>query len=236
MTRTRRRWPSAMHGHGREFANFAFVSIGTGIGMGLVIDGKLHRGVHGAPPARSPTWPISGGEGTDEQDARRRAATWRRLTQHRRSSGRPGAPGIARPVSARLVFTAAAWGGNARAAAVVADEARLVARAICAIIAFVDPELVVLDGGIGQAPGFAARGHRPAAPAGSGAARGYGSAPWAATRSSTGAWHPGADLAWTQLTALLLLSLLFRRGARCGQASRWRSPLARRCRFPSRRR
>jgi predicted NBD/HSP70 family sugar kinase len=39
--------------------------------------------------------------------------------------------------------------------AVVAAEAMLVAKAICAVVAVLDPELVVLGGGIGQAPGFA---------------------------------------------------------------------------------
>ena len=37
-----------VHGHGREVDSFAFLSVGTGIGMGLVIGGKLHRGAHGA--------------------------------------------------------------------------------------------------------------------------------------------------------------------------------------------
>jgi predicted NBD/HSP70 family sugar kinase len=39
--------------------------------------------------------------------------------------------------------------------AVVAEEARLVAKTICAVITVVDPDLVVLGGGIGRAPGFA---------------------------------------------------------------------------------
>ena len=38
----------------------------------------------------------------------------------------------------------------------VAEEARLVACAICCVIAVADPQLIVLGGGIGQAPGFAA--------------------------------------------------------------------------------
>ena len=42
----------------------------------------------------------------------------------------------------------------AGAAAVVAEEALLVAKAVCTVITVVDPELVVLGGGIGQAPGF----------------------------------------------------------------------------------
>jgi predicted NBD/HSP70 family sugar kinase len=52
------------------------------------------------------------------------------------------------------VFAAAA-SGDQRALAVVAEEARLVAKTICAIITVVDPELIVLGGGIGRAPGFA---------------------------------------------------------------------------------
>jgi predicted NBD/HSP70 family sugar kinase len=57
-------------------------------------------------------------------------------------------------VSARRVVQAAK-AGDERAAAVVADEAELIARAVCAIVTVIDPELVVLGGGIGQAPGFA---------------------------------------------------------------------------------
>jgi predicted NBD/HSP70 family sugar kinase len=37
---------------------------------------------------------------------------------------------------------------------IVAEEALLVAKAVCTIVTVVDPELVVLGGGIGQAPGF----------------------------------------------------------------------------------
>jgi len=37
----------------------------------------------------------------------------------------------------------------------VAEEARLVAKTICAVITVVDPDLIVLGGGIGRAPGFA---------------------------------------------------------------------------------
>jgi DNA-binding transcriptional ArsR family regulator len=59
------------HGHGRDFASFAFVWIGTGIGLGLVLDGRLHRGAHGAA-GEIAYMPISEGAGADEQDARRR--------------------------------------------------------------------------------------------------------------------------------------------------------------------
>jgi predicted NBD/HSP70 family sugar kinase len=58
-----------------------------------------------------------------------------------------------RSMSARAVFAAAA-GGDERAERVVADEAILVAKAICSVVAVTDPVLVVLGGGIGQATGF----------------------------------------------------------------------------------
>lgn len=139
------------HGHGREFASFALVSIGTGIGMGLILNGQLHRGAHGVA-GEIAFLPIA--DGAADSEARRRgtleaASSAAAIVRAARQAG-------LRAVSARQVFAAAA-AGDERAAAVVAAEARLVAKAICSIITVVDPGLVVLGGGIGQAPGFAAR-------------------------------------------------------------------------------
>jgi predicted NBD/HSP70 family sugar kinase len=139
-------------GHGRRVGTFCFVSVGTGVGMGLVIDGKLHRGAHGAA-GEVAFLPISGDSGGDAREARRRgafeaAAAAAAVVRAARRAGLRGA------VSARRVFAAAA-GGDARAASVVDSEARLLARAVASIVAVVDPELVVLGGGIGRAPGFA---------------------------------------------------------------------------------
>jgi predicted NBD/HSP70 family sugar kinase len=139
------------HGHGREIDSFAFLSVGTGIGMGLVLDGKLRRGAHGAA-GEVGYLPIGSGESTDAKDARKRgsleaAASAAGIVRAARRAGFRG------PVSARRVF-AAARGGDERAAKVVAEEALLIAKAICAVIAVVDPELIVLGGGIGQSAGF----------------------------------------------------------------------------------
>ena len=138
------------HGYGRDCESFAFVHIGTGIGMGLVLGGGLHRGVHGVA-GEIAFMPLSE---DDSDDARRRgpleaAAAAAGIVRAARKAGMRG------PVSARSVFAAAAK-GDERAKAVVAEEARLVARAICTVITVVDPGLIVLGGGIGQAPGFAA--------------------------------------------------------------------------------
>ena len=139
-------------GHGRDVDHFAFVHIGTGIGMGLILGGQLLRGAHGVA-GEIAFLPMSGGMGADEHEARKRgtleaAASASGVVRAARRGGMRG------PVSARRVF-AAAEGGDERAAAVVAEEARLVARAVCAVITVVDPDLIVLGGGIGRAPGFA---------------------------------------------------------------------------------
>jgi predicted NBD/HSP70 family sugar kinase len=139
------------HGHGRDVDTFAFVSVGTGVGMGLVVDGALHRGAHGAA-GEIGFMPIADGLGGDPRDARRRgslesAASAAAVVRAARRSGMRGV------VTARRVF-AAAHSGDEVARAAVADEARVVAKAVCAIVTVVDPPLVVLGGGIGQAPGF----------------------------------------------------------------------------------
>jgi predicted NBD/HSP70 family sugar kinase len=187
------------HGHGRQVRTFAFVWIGTGIGMGLMIEGNLHRGVHGVA-GEIAYMPISAGQGSDPEDARRRgtleaAGSAAAVVRAARRTGMRGS------VSARRVFEAAA-AGDERATAVVADEAALVARAVCAIVTVVDPELVVFGGGIGQAPGFAAavatelRKLAPVMPEVRVSALGTEAV-------VDGCLASGAELAWQRLTALL---------------------------------
>jgi predicted NBD/HSP70 family sugar kinase len=160
------------HGHGRCVDSFAFVHIGTGIGMGLVLGGRLHRGVHGVageiafmPLGDTRPFPAAAdvdaagpdaGADVDPEEARRRGTleTAAAADGIVRAARRAGMGGPGGPVTARSVFEAAA-DGDPRAAAVVTAEARLVASAICCVITVIDPSLIVLGGGIGQAPGFA---------------------------------------------------------------------------------
>jgi predicted NBD/HSP70 family sugar kinase len=141
------------HGHGRDVPDFAFVSIGTGIGLGLVIGGQLHRGAHGAA-GEIGFLPLPSGHPGDARDARRRgpfeaAASAAGIVRSARRAGLRGR------LTARSVF-AAAETGDPRAGTVVATEAQLIARALCTVVAVADPELVVLGGGVGQAAGFLA--------------------------------------------------------------------------------
>ncbi len=187
------------HGHGQDADSFAFVSVGSGIGMGLVVRGQLHRGRHGVA-GEIAYLPISGGQGTDPEDARRRgpleaAASAPAVVRAARRAGMRG------QVSARRVFEAAA-GGDPRAAAVVAEEAELVARVLCCVVTIVDPALIVLGGGVGQAPGFAAavtgelERIAPVMPEVRVSALGSDAV-------VHGCLAEGAELAWRQLTAQL---------------------------------
>jgi predicted NBD/HSP70 family sugar kinase len=184
------------HGHGQEVDSFAFVSVGTGIGMGLVIGGQLFRGAHGVA-GEIAYMPLTGGHGADPADARKRgvfeaAASAPAVVRAARRAGMRG------QVSARRVFTAAAR-GDERAAAVVAEEAALLARVLCAVVTVVDPELIVLGGGVGQAPGFATavtrelRSIAPVMPEVRVSALGTDAV-------VDGCLAAAAELAWTQLT------------------------------------
>jgi predicted NBD/HSP70 family sugar kinase len=133
------------HGLGKGVDDFVFLHVGTGVGAGIVVNGELFRGATGAagevgylPLADTPI----------DRDLRRRGAL-------DTSAGATGVVATARalgmrpPLSAKKVF-AAARRGDRTAGEVVAREARLIALAIGAIVPIVDPELVILGGGIGS--------------------------------------------------------------------------------------
>jgi predicted NBD/HSP70 family sugar kinase len=186
-------------GHGRDADHFAFVHIGTGIGMGLVLGGQLLRGAHGVA-GEIAFMPLSGGAGADETEARKRgtleaAASAAGVVRAARRGGMRG------PVSARRVFEAAT-GGDRLAVTVVAEEARLIAKTICAVVTVVDPDLIVLGGGIGRAPGFAEavatelEGITPVMPVIKVSALGTDAV-------VDGCLAAGTELAWGQVTSVL---------------------------------
>ncbi|MBV8647315.1 ROK family transcriptional regulator [Paludibacterium sp.] len=134
-------------GAGREVENFVFMSIGTGVGLGIVAEGKLHRGAGGfaGEIAMLPPAPDSGTlppVGAPHRGLYETCADARAIVAHAHQLGLPFA-------SAEAVF-AAADDGDARAVECVAEEARQIAWALKAIIPILDPALVVFGGGIGR--------------------------------------------------------------------------------------
>lgn len=129
-------------GLGRGVADFAFVAVGTGIGMGLVSGGRLVRGATGAA-GEIGHLPF----GVDPLDpaAHRRGPLEEVVAGDALAARDPGA------VSAREVFARAADGVPVAEAA-LDEEARWLARALVAVRAVADPALIVLGGGIGSRP------------------------------------------------------------------------------------
>lgn len=129
-------------GHGREASTFAYVWIGTGVGMGLILGGELHRGAHGMA-GEIGYLPIGDDEGDFDRGAFELAVSGDALVAMAEERG------VAEPVSPQRVF-ALAREGDAHAREVLMEEARRVARGIAVIAPVIDPELIVLGGGIGH--------------------------------------------------------------------------------------
>jgi predicted NBD/HSP70 family sugar kinase len=123
----------------------ACLTVGTGIGMGLLLNGKLFRGAHGAA-----------GEIADLPFDRVPAG----VTRHRPGPVETAAAaqavvsaanelGLSRVHSAKAVFDLARE-GNELALRVVAEEASKLAHVVSVVTAVLDPGLIVLAGGVGR--------------------------------------------------------------------------------------
>ncbi len=139
-------------GLGQRMSDFAFLSIGTGVGLGLVINGELCEGFRGQ--AGEVGWLPVGGDPFDKANREHGAL-------EERVSGRAMTKRLNDLISQGLqtsltinavptdIFAAAALGDHI-ADQLIDDAAKNIALAIAAICAVVGPELVVLGGGIGS--------------------------------------------------------------------------------------
>ena len=129
-------------GVARERDDFAFLSIGTGLGAGLVLRGELHSGHHGAAGEVDYAFGLG-----LERDIDPCAAA---LVAHVAELAAAGdhETALAEPFALPDVF-AAARQGDRLACAAVAEEARRIALHIAPIAAVADVGLVIIGGGIG---------------------------------------------------------------------------------------
>ena len=137
-------------GLARGVSTMVFIAIGAGIGMGIIIDDELVRGAHGGA-GEIGYLPLVG----DPFDPRHRL--------HGGLEDEIGAAGIVAAFNERHgpddpeltsvheVFELAET-GNAAARSVVDHVAERLGTAIATVCAILDPELVVLGGGIGASP------------------------------------------------------------------------------------
>jgi predicted NBD/HSP70 family sugar kinase len=133
-------------GLGRGVQNFVFLWIGTGVGLGLVLNGRLHRGAHGY--AGEIAYLPLGVTDPHDPSTRRHgpledAVAAAGIVRTARSLG------MAPPLNPKNVFAQARRGDPVAMQVVELTAARL-ALVIATVAPLVDPELVILGGGIGR--------------------------------------------------------------------------------------
>nr|WSW46083.1 ROK family protein [Streptomyces sp. NBC_01001] len=131
------------YGVGAGSRLFVYVMIGTGLGMGIVNEGRLFTGAHGGA-GEIGFLPWAGHrEPEPEADSMEDAVSAEAVVQTARAHGMTG------PLTAKDVFDAARAGDAAAARAVELEGERL-AHTVAAVSAVLDPDLVVLGGGVGH--------------------------------------------------------------------------------------
>lgn len=140
-------------GAGRGYKNLANVIIGTGIGGGLIANGRLLQGRNR----------LAGAAGWFAIDATKGDRETRGLGQWEALAAGPGITrrarealsknpdsmlAGARPLDARRIFDAARQ-GDELALAVVTETARLIGLGVANVVSLLNPEIVILGGSIG---------------------------------------------------------------------------------------
>ncbi|MFF9405189.1 ROK family protein [Streptomyces anandii] len=127
------------YGVGAGSRLFAYILIGTGLGMGVVSEGRLFTGAHGlAGEIGFLPWP-----GQHRPERLEDAVSGLAVVASARRFGMSGR------LTAKAVFDAAR-GGSSAAVKAVRLEGERIAHTVAAAAAVLDPDLVVLGGGVGH--------------------------------------------------------------------------------------
>lgn len=144
----------ATYGAGRDCPVFLYVTIGTGISACLVLDGKPFlgtRGLTGTFASSRVTIPTDQGtliDGPALEDFASGKAIATRFARDAESR----LADAAQAGNARLVFDAADQ-GDARAAEIIATAGQAVGAALAQLVNLLDPQIIVLGGGLGVTAG-----------------------------------------------------------------------------------
>jgi glucokinase len=154
-------WGEQILGPGRDAGTWAFFAVGTGIGGALVTDGHIYRGAFGTAPEFGHLTVVQSGRSCPcgkrgclerycsgsalELTAREFIATGRHprsaLAQHYHSAPEG--------ITGRAVVNLARE-GDVLACEVIADFARWLGRGLAVVQEILDPELIVLGGGVSR--------------------------------------------------------------------------------------
>ena len=153
-------WAERCFGASRGYDDSLFVGVGTGIGGGIVMGGRIVRGAHGLAGEIGhvivePDGPVCGcgNRGCWEQVASGLAIT---RAGARAVADDPGSAigrlvgGDPRRVTGEIV-TEAARAGDAAATALLAEVGRRLGEGVAGLVNVLDPEIVVMGGGASEA-------------------------------------------------------------------------------------
>ena len=132
-------------GAGRDVASFVCVTVGTGIGAAVVLDGRLYRGAS-ASAGEIGHVRVAGADepcGCGKRGCLETVASGRAIVARALSGGRAFA-------CAREVFAAAA-AGDALCARVVDEAGRALGDGLAALVNVLNPEVIALGGGVARA-------------------------------------------------------------------------------------
>lgn len=153
-------WGEYVFGAGRGFEDLLLVGVGTGIGGGIVSGGRLFHGAHGFAAeighiVMDPAGPLCGcgNRGCWEQFASGQA-----VTRAGRASVREGAETVLADLTdgdpdriTGPMVTRAAHDGDAVSIAILANVGHWLGVGIGGLVNILDPELVVMAGGVAEA-------------------------------------------------------------------------------------
>ncbi len=141
-------------GHAKAVDNYVVICVGTGIGMGIVVNGRLYGGGLGGageicflPLGTDPFAPEHQVRGPFED-----AVSGPAIARHYAEAAGVTANGSDGPTRDTRAIFAAASAGEPEAISEVERVASLLALGVVSVKACLDPELVVLSGGVGSNP------------------------------------------------------------------------------------
>jgi len=141
-------------GAGQGSRHLVFVTISTGIGGGIVIDGKLYSGAGGAAGevghvVIDPGGPMCSCGRRGHLEALASGTSMARIAGERIAAGEPSTLSELESITARELGVASA-AGDALATSVLADAGRLLGLGLGGLLNVLDPEVLVLGGGVIQ--------------------------------------------------------------------------------------
>jgi glucokinase len=139
-------------GAAQQLQTFAVIAVGAGVGAGIMHGGQLLRGAHGAA-GEVAFLPLS------PDYRRRRAASPDEaggLILLKKAQAQSGWVGNRPPTSVEELFERAA-AGEAPGVALVEEESKRIAAIAASICAIIDPEAIILTGGVGANEALVAR-------------------------------------------------------------------------------